>query len=31
LPAYVALLSKLGDPVQVHLHEIKPLVQKGSV
>lgn len=31
LPEYMALLEKLGDPVRVHVEEIKPLVAAGVV
>lgn len=30
-PEYLALLAELGDPVKVHLEEIKPMVARGDV
>lgn len=29
-PEYLALLAELGDPVRVHLEEIKPMVARGE-
>jgi hypothetical protein len=30
-PEYCALLAPLGDPVRVHLEEVKPMVLRGEV